>query len=80
MPQLYLKAYQKNLNLKDEQIIEIIEAAGNTINSSHYLSQTLLNFAPRVKKGSEKLKTTYTSVAKKINSDTYFGRAMKAIY
>ena len=74
------KKLAKNDNLTESQLIEIIEAAGNNIGSAYYLSNTLTAFASKVKNGSKKLKEAYASTAKKINSDTYFGRAMKAIY
>lgn len=66
-------------DLTEDQIVNILNASKN-IGSSHYLSETLLAFAPKVKAGSSKLKEAYTKVAKSINSDTYFGKAMKAIY
>ncbi len=74
------KGLSKKGELTEVQVIEIIEAVGENISSSHYLSQTLLAYAPRVKRLSEKAKAAYTKVAKSINSDTYFGKVMKAIY
>ena len=73
------KSLAKRIDLTDDQLIVVLNAA-KTMNSDSYLSQTLLAFAPRVKKGSQKLKDAYTKTAKSINSETYFGRAIKAIY
>ena len=75
---IYKKLAQKR-NLSEAQLISILNAA-ESISSSHYLSQTLLAFAPQVRNSSKKVKDVYAKVAKSINSDTYFGRAMKAIY
>ena len=70
----------KRSELTDKQVISILNAAASGINSSHYLSQTLIAFAPRVKKSNSTVKDAYMKAAKSISSDTYLGRAMKAIY
>lgn len=71
-------AAQKNFT--DAELVQIVETIGSTVRSYHYLSSALVSYAPQVKKGSAKLKEAYATAAKKIKSDTYFGRAMKAIY
>ncbi len=76
---LYKKMSRQN-NITENQIIAILNNASKVLNSSYYLSETLLAFSKKVRNGSSKLKDTYTKVAKNINSDTYFGKAMKAIY
>jgi hypothetical protein len=65
-------------NLTNAKLINILNAAGN-INSDHYITQVLTEAAPRVKSGDTQLKDAYRAVAKKISSETYYGRAMKAI-
>jgi len=39
----------------------------------------LTDAAPKVKAGDAALKEAYRAAAKKIDSETYYGRAMKAI-
>ena len=75
---IYKKMANRN-DLSEDQLIIILNAT-EKISSSHYLSETLLAFAPIVKKSSTKVKDTYIKVAKTINSETSFGRALKAIY
>ena len=74
--------YKKMANrsdLTENQLINVLNAL-KSISSSHDLSSALIAFAPRVKKSSSKVKDAYTNTAKSINSDTYLGRALKAIY
>jgi hypothetical protein len=66
-------------DLTQNQLIIILNST-EKIGSSNYLATTLLAFAPLVKKSSTKVKEVYRKVAKSIKSETYFGRAMKAIY
>lgn len=66
-------------NLSEQQLIIILNAT-KSINSSHDLTTALLAFAPKVKKSSSKVKDAYMKAAKSINSDSYFGKVMKAIY
>lgn len=75
---IYKKIAQKN-DLTNAQLINILNAL-QSIDSSHDLSQALIAFAPKVKKANNLVKEAYTRTAKSINSETYFGRAMKAIY
>jgi hypothetical protein len=73
------KKMAKRRDLTEEQMMNVLSAT-KSISSSHYLSETLVAFAPVVKNGSSQLKEAYTKAAKSINSETYFGRVMKAIY
>jgi len=65
-------------NLSNAKIISILNAAGN-INSDHYITQVLTEAAEKVRSGDAQLKDAYRVAAKKISSETYYGRAMKAI-
>lgn len=65
-------------NLSENQLISVFNSVKN-IKSGHYLSETLIAFSGQVKKASEKVKSAYRAAAKSINSDTYYGRAVKAI-
>lgn len=65
-------------NLTNAKIISILNAASN-INSDHYITQVLTEAAAKVKSGDAQLKDAYRAAAKRISSETYYGRAMKAI-
>jgi len=72
-----LRAASKN-DLTKQQLINILNAAAN-INSDHYLTEVLTSLASQVSSGDDAAKEAYRKAAKKINSETYYGRAMKAI-
>ncbi len=72
------KKMAKNNDLSESQLIAVLNAT-TKINSGHYLSETLIAFSSQVKRSSEKVKSAYRAAAKSINSDTYYGRAVKAI-
>lgn len=65
-------------DLSEANVIAIINAAKN-INSDHYLTEVLTHAATRVRTGSDALKNAYRDAARKIGSETYYGRAMRAL-
>lgn len=65
-------------NLSEDKVMAVLQAAGN-IESDHYITEVLAAAAPFVKKGNAALKDAYRSAAKRIESETYYGRAMRAI-
>lgn len=65
-------------NLSEGQITAALNSASN-INSDHYLTEVLLAFSDKVRRSSESVKAAYRAAAKSIGSDTYYGRASKAI-
>ncbi len=73
-----IKSISKNDNLSKESLISIIKAIGN-ISSDYYAASALESIAPLVKRSDESVKDAYRTAAKSINSDTYYGRAMRAI-
>ena len=70
------KAAKKELT--KNQLIEILKASGN-IDSDYYLSEVLLDLANQVRSSDSSVKDAYRQAAKRINSETYYGRAVKAI-
>jgi hypothetical protein len=64
--------------LSDVKLISIISAAAN-IESDHYITEVLTDAAPRVRNASNAVKEAYRNAARKIGSETYYGRAMKAV-
>ena len=57
----------------------IIQASSN-IDSDHYITEVLVDMAPKIKAANDSsLKEAYRLAAKKIDSETYYGRALRAI-
>jgi len=67
-----------HVDLSRTQLIDILNASAN-IDSDHYLTEVLMSLAERVKNSDSTVKDAYRAAAKKIDSETYYGRAMKAI-
>lgn len=65
-------------NLPEDQLILALNATTN-LSSGHYLSEALIAFSSQVSRSSERVKSAYRTAAKSIKSDTYYGRAVKAI-
>ncbi|MBT1704965.1 hypothetical protein [Chryseosolibacter indicus] len=65
-------------DLSSAQLIQILKAT-ETIDSDHYLSSVLQRLAPQVKTADASVKDAYRHAAKSIDSETYYGRALKAI-
>lgn len=75
----FLQAAMERPNLTKQNMTSILQAAGN-IDSDHYITEVLTDIAPSIKASNDSgLKDTYRSIARKIDSETYYGRAMKAI-
>ena len=64
--------------LSEGQLIKVLNSSEN-INSDHYLSEVLLAFSSRVKGSSDQVKSVYRNTAKSIDSDSSYGRVIKAI-
>ncbi len=64
--------------ITEGQLIKLLEAIGR-INSDNYLADCLVSIAPRVNECGNAVNEAYTRAAKNINSETYFGRAMRAL-
>jgi hypothetical protein len=64
--------------LTTTQLIDALKASEN-IDSDHYLSTVLRTLAPKVKAGSSIAKDAYRAAAKHIDSETYYGSALRAI-
>jgi uncharacterized membrane-anchored protein YjiN (DUF445 family) len=62
----------------DKMMLEVLSATGE-VDSDHYLTEVLLSVAPKIRNGSEKVKDAYRASAKNISSETYYGRAIRAI-
>ena len=75
---LVLKEMFRSPNLTDNKIRAVINGA-KAVGSDHYLSDILVTAAPRVKSGSQAMKDAYRQAAKAIGSETYYGRALRAI-
>lgn len=62
----------------DAKLIAVLNSAGN-MGSDHYITEVLTTAAPKVKLASAAVKESYRATAKRINSETYYGRAIRAI-
>ena len=70
----------READLDDELVKSLLQSAED-IGSDHYLSQTLVALADYINESdSDELRDLYRSIARDISSDTYYGRAMKALY
>jgi hypothetical protein len=67
-----------NKNLTEDQLIAVLDSL-KSIQSDYYMSEALTSFAGKVRGASERVKSAYRTAAKSIGSDTYYGRAVKAI-
>lgn len=65
-------------NMTDGKLIAVINSAAQ-IDSDHYLTEVLTEAAPEVKTAGQPVKDAYRAAAKKISSETYYGRALRAI-
>lgn len=61
-----------------QQLIDICESASH-INSDHYLSSVLTAIASQVRTSDNDVKEAYRKAARNISSETYYGRALRAI-
>lgn len=64
--------------LSEKNLMAMIKAAAS-ISSDYYASQALEALAPQVKNSNNKVKDAYREAAKNIRSDTYYGKAIRAI-
>ncbi len=64
--------------INDAKLTSILTAAGN-IDSDHYITEVLTTAAPKVKTSGASVKEAYRLAAKRIDSETYYGRALRAV-
>jgi hypothetical protein len=65
-------------NVTEAKLIKVLQMT-NTMDSDHYITDVLTHAAPKVKSASAAVQTAYRTAAKNISSETYYGRALKAI-
>lgn len=73
-----LKAALDMPDLSEKKIISILTATSN-MDSDHYITEVLTDASSIVRDGSSTLKDAYRRAAKSIGSETYYGRAIRAI-
>ena len=77
--QVIIKA-AKEADLNDKVVIALMEAASD-IDSDYYMAETLISLAGYIREsGNRDLRDAYHEAAREIDSETYYGRAMKALY
>ena len=65
-------------NLSEDQVIELLDVTDN-INSDSYLTDALIEISDIVNDLGGKTKTAYKKAADGINSESYYGKAIKAL-
>jgi SOS response regulatory protein OraA/RecX len=65
-------------SITDSEAIAILNST-RQMDSDHYITEVLMGAAPKVKTGSAPLKDAYRNAARSISSETYYGRALRAI-
>lgn len=68
----------QNINLQEGELIQLVNAC-SSVTSDHYLTECLLALSAQVNRSGAKPKEAYRAAAKRISSDTYYGKAMKAL-
>ena len=65
-------------DLTKSQVLALLSAVSE-INSDHYFTESLVFLSDHVNRMDDEVKDAYRAAAKNISSDTYYGRAMKAL-
>ncbi len=73
-----LKTALETPSTNEGTLLAILGAAGS-IDSDHYLTELLVALSDQVRNGSAALKDAYRATARQISSETYYGRALRAI-
>lgn len=75
----FLKTAAERPGVTRANLLAILNAAGS-IESDHYITEVLTTLAPTLRSMNDaSLKDAYRATAKKIESETYYGRALRAI-
>ncbi len=76
---VFLQTALERPTLSKQNLLSILQATGR-IDSDHYISEVLTDAAPKIKGMNDaSLKEAYRSVAKRVESETYYGRIIRAI-
>lgn len=73
-----LRMALKRPNIEDNKVIAVLNAV-KRIDSDHHVTELLMEAAPKVKNGSAPLRDAYRNAARGIESEAFYGRALKAI-
>ncbi len=73
-----IKSFANGRSISESQMLKILDAS-ESIGSDHYHTTVLVALAPKVKAMSSRVREAYREAAKNINSDTYYGKALKAL-
>ncbi len=65
-------------DLSEANLITLLKAASR-IDSDHYLTEVLVAAAPKVRRAGSNVKEAFNEAARHINSETYYGRALRAL-
>ena len=73
---LFIRLAENKYDASD--LVMILNSIGS-IDSDHHQSNVLLSFSDQVSSGSEEVKKAYRMAAKNIHSETFYGKAIRAI-
>lgn len=65
-------------SLSNANLIQVLNSTAN-LGSDHYITAVLVEAAPRVRSADASVKEAYRNAARGISSETYYGRALRAI-
>jgi hypothetical protein len=76
---VFLQTALKRPNLSKQNIVSVLNATGR-MSSDHYITEVLLDAAAAIKiMNDTSLKEAYRQAARRIDSETYYGRTVRAI-
>ena len=73
-----MKTRHPTIGLSTVHTAVLLKAAAN-LSSDHYLTESLVALSDKVNAMGSEAKNAYRAAAKNISSDTYYGKAMKAL-
>jgi hypothetical protein len=76
---VFLQTALERPNLSKQNILSVLQATSK-IGSDHYITQVLTDAAYKIKALNDtSLKEAYRTAAKRVESETYYGRIIRAI-
>jgi hypothetical protein len=76
---VFLQTALERPTLSKQNILSVLQATAK-IGSDHYITEVLTDVAPKIKAMNDaSLREAYRSAARRIDSETYYGRAARAI-
>ena len=75
-----IKKIIKNRDLTNPQLLKVLTSIKTAVQSDHYLTEILLELVPKVNASKDDaVRKAYRTACRELNSETYFGRAMRPL-